>query len=215
MNTRKLTVFLTLIIVLSMAGMAGAQSVLWDQTAGYEGWSMGFFNNLAGSPPFGSSQYTVNDISVPSGGWNISTVRVYYDGFNPGWAGTVTSAVLSLEPKVGGSPIGDPSTGTTVVVSTVLLGNGFIEVTASGLGLAVAEGEYWIGLTPSTPNSDNIHVSVPAVGADSFTYDPFGFPVPGWAAWVPGFDGAMLIEGDNGAVATQQSSWGETKALFR
>ena len=215
MNTRKLTIFLTLIIALSMAGMATAQTVLWDQTDGYEGWTMGFFNVIAGAPPFGATYYTVNDIVVPAGGWNVDKVSIYFDGFDAGWAGVVTSAVLSLEPKVSGMPAGDPSTGTTVTVSTIILGNGFMEVSASGLGMAIAEGEYWIGLTPTAPNANNIHVSVPAVGADSFTYDAFGFPVPGWGAWSPGLDGAMLIEGDNGAVATDQNTWGATKALFR
>lgn len=215
MNARKLTTVLTLIVALGLASMACAQTVLWDQTAGYEGWSMGFFNNIAGGPPMGSTMYTVNDIVVPAGGWNVDSVHIYYDGFNPGWEGAVTQAVLYLEPKTGPVPVGDPATGTTVTVNTVMLGNGFMEITASGLAMAVAEGDYWIGLTPFTPNSDNIHVSVAAVGDDSPTWDAFGFPMPMWSGWAPGLDGAMLIEGDNGAVANELSSWGATKALFR
>ena len=130
-------------------------------------------------------------------------------------AGSVTSAVLYIEPKTGATPVGDPGTGTSVTCSAVTLGNGFLEVSASGLGVSLAEGEYWVGLTPATPNANNIHVSVAAVGNDSPTYDAFGFPVPMWAAWSPGLDGAMLIEGEMGAVAVDASTWGGLKAIFR
>jgi len=215
MSTRKMITVLTLIMAIGLASAASAQVVLWDQTAGYEGWSQGFFNNIAGGPPFGSTQYTVNDIVVPAGGWNVDTYRVIYDGFDGSWAGAVTSAVLYLEPKVGAFPAGDPGTGATVAVTATILGNGFLEVAATGLGLAIAEGEYWIGLTPVAPNANNIHVSVAAVGEASPTYDAFGFPVPGWAFWAPGLDGAMMIEGDFGAVAVEGQSWGNLKAIFR
>lgn len=215
MSTRKMITVVTLIVAIAFAGVASAQTALWDQTAGYEGWSMGFFNNVAGGPPMGSTQYTVNDIVVPAGGWNVDAVRVYYDGFDASWAGGVTSAVLYLEPKTGTTPIGDPGTGTTVAVSAVTLGNGFLEVSATALGLAIGEGEYWIGLTPFAPNANNIHVSVAAIGDDSPTYDAYGFPMPMWMAWSPGLDGAMLIEGDMGAVATEASTWGNVKSIYR
>ena len=71
-----------------------------------------------------------------------------------------------------------------------------------------------IGLTPIAPTADNIHVSVAAIGDDSPTYDPNGFPMPMWAAWSPGLDGAMLIEGDI-AVPNESESWGGVKSLFR
>ncbi len=215
MSTRKMITIVTLIAAIALASMASAQTTLWDQATGYESWSQGFFNNIAGGPPMGSTMYTVNDIVVPAGGWTIATVRVYYDGFDASWAGGVTSAVLYIEPKVGPNPTGDPSTGTTVTASAVTLGNGFLEISASTLGVALAEGEYWIGLTPYAPNANNIHVSVPAIGADSPTYDAFGFPMPMWMAWSPGLDGAMLIEGDNGAVAVDAASWGNLKAIYR
>ena len=203
-----------LVIAMSMASLASAQAVLWDQTEGYESWSMGFFNNIAGGPPFGSTTYTCNDIVVPEGGWDINTVKVYFDGFNPGWAGGVVEAVLYIEPKEGSLPMGDPSTGATVPVVTTLLGNGFLEVAAMGLSEELTSGEYWIGLTPITPNSDNIHVSVVAVGDDSPSYDAFGFPEPMWMGWAPGLDGAMLIEGE-AAVANDAATLGQVKSLYR
>jgi hypothetical protein len=214
MNTRKLIAVLTLTLVVGLSSFAGAAD-LWDQTAGYESWSAGFFNNIAGSPPFGSTMYTANDIVVPAGGWVIETMKIYYDGFNPGWAGAVTSAVLYVEPKTGPAPTGDPSTGTTVTVATTVLGNGFLEVAANGLDLVLDEGEYWISLTPSTPNADNIFVSVANVGDASPTYDAFGFPMPMWGAWVPDFDGAILIQGYDGTVDTEEMSWDQTKAMYR
>ena len=211
---RAKTMMTVLIIAMSLASVASAQIVLWDQTAGYEGWSQGFFNMIAGGPPMGSTTYTVNDIVVPAGGWDVTTMRVYYDGFDQGWAGTVTSAVLYLEPKTGSTPTGDPSTGTTVAVTTTILGNGFMEVAATGLDMNIAEGEYWIGLTPYAPNSNNFHVSVAAVGDDSPSYDAYGFPMPMWMVWSPGLDGAMLIEGET-AVANESVTLDQVKTLFR
>jgi hypothetical protein len=205
---------LSLLVALGLANVAGAAD-LWDQTAGYESWQMGYFNVIAGGPPFGATMYTVNDIVVGAGGWNVDAVHIYYDGFDASWAGALTSAVLYVEPKTGSLPTGDPSTGVSVAVTATTLGNGFLELSATGLGLALAEGEYWIGLTPVAPNANNIHVSVAAVGDDSPTYDAFGFPVPMWGAWNVGLDGAMLIQGELGAVATDDVNLGTLKALYR
>ena len=213
MNSRTKIIFLTLALTFAMTGAAMAQGVIWDQTEGYESWTMGFFNVIAGGPPMGMTLYTVNDVVVPAVGWTIETVKIYYDGFDPSWAGAVTTAILYVEPKTGSMPTGDASTGMAVTVTTTVLDNGFLEVAATGLGMAFTEGEYWIGLTPNTPNANNIHVGVTAVGDDSPTYDPFGFP-GGWANWAAGLDGAMLIEG-MGPVSTEAVSLGSVKALFR
>lgn len=214
MSTRKLVTILTLLVSVSLAGAAAAD-ILWDQTVGYETWQQGFFNVNAGAPPFGITAYTVNDVVVPASGWNIDTIRVIFDGFDPNWAGVVTQGTVYIEPKVGGMPTGDPATGTAVSVTVTILGNGFMEVSSSALGIALSEGEYWVGLTPIAPDANNIHVSVPAVGADSPTYDAGGFPVPMWAFWAPGLDGAMAIEGDFGAVAVDGDTWGGLKAIYR
>jgi len=213
MNSRTKIIFLTLALTFAMTGAAMAQGVIWDQAEGYESWSMGYFNVIAGGGPMGMTMYTVNDVVVPVEGWTIDSIKIYYDGFNPGWAGALTSGLVYLEAKTGGMPTGDPSTGTAVSVTCVLLENGFLEVSATGLDMALTEGEYWIGLTPNTPNADNIHVSVAAVGDDSPTYDPFGFP-GGWSVWNTGLDGAMLIEGI-GPVSTEAASLGSVKALYR
>ena len=212
---KRMIVALTLIALAATAGAATAQTVLWDQTAGYEGWTMGFFNVSAGAPPFGMTAYTVNDIVVPAGGWVVDTYRVYYDGFDPSWEFTVTSASLFFEPKTGPLPTGTPDGATVVPVTATVLGNGFLEVTAVDLGLAINEGEYWIGLTPFAPDANNIHVSVPAVGDPSPTYDAGGFPMPMWGAWVPDFDGAIMLEGSLGAIATESDTWGGLKAVYR
>lgn len=211
---KKLITVLTMLVIVSTAGIAAAD-ILWDQTAGYEAWQQGFFNLNAGAPPFGMTVYTVNDVVVPAGGWVIDTYRVYYDGFNPSWAGAVTSATLFIEPKTGAMPTGDPATGSVVTCAATVLGNGFLEVTATGLNEALGEGEYWIGLTPFAPNADNIHVSVPAVGDDSPSYDAGGFPMPMWGGWAPGLDGAILIEGSGGPVAVDADTWGGLKAIYR
>jgi len=214
---KKLSIVMTLILAVAMANIAFAQSgVLWDQTDDYTTWSMGFFNMSAGMPPFGMTVYTVNDIAVPAGGWTVETISVYYDSFDPGWEGAVASARLYIEPKTGSLPTGDPATGTVVAATCVMLGNGFLEVTAAGLSEALAAGEYWIGLTPTTPTADNIHVSVAAEGDASPSYDVGGFPMPMWGNWAADLDGAMLITGlGEGVVDTEDSSWGSVKSLYR
>ena len=211
---KKMSIVLTLILMAATATVAGAQTILWDQTAGYEGWSMGFFNNIAGGPPMGSTMYTVNDVTVPET-WTIHRYTVYYDGFDPTWAGSVTSAVFYIEPKTGSTPTGDPASGVTVPVVCEILGNGFMTVTALELDEVIPAGDYWMGLTPMAPNANNIHVSVTAVGDDSPTWDAFGFPMPMWGAWSPGLDGAIQIEGSLGVVPNEEASWGDVKNLYR
>ena len=49
---------------------------------------------------------------------------------------------------------------------------------ATTLGMALAEGEYWIGLTPIAPNGGNIHVSVRL-------WEPIRRPSTLTAAWPP------------------------------
>jgi hypothetical protein len=207
----------TMIIIMAlvlMAGAANAQDILWDQTAGYESWSQGFFNVIGGSGPWGMSAYTCNDVIVPAGGWTMDSVKVYYDALDEGWAGTITDAWLFIEPKTGGMPTGDPTADAILVPATcTLLANNFLEVQAGTLGMVLPEGEYWVGLTPIAPTADNIHVSVAGMGGESPTFDSNGFP-PGWAVWSPGLDGAMLIEGFM-AVATEDVSLGSVKALYR
>jgi hypothetical protein len=197
-----------------MAGAANAQDILWDQTAGYEGWTQGFFNVIGGSGPWGMSAYTCNDVVVPAGGWTIDSIKTYYDSLDPNWGGIVTQAWLFIEPKTSTPPAGDPTVDATIVPVTVtLMPNNFYEVEAGAMGIVLPEGEYWIGLTPIAPTADNIHVGVPAVGDASPTFDSNGFP-PGWAFWAPGLDAAILIEG-LGPVATEDVSLGSVKALYR
>lgn len=207
----------TMIIIMAlvlMAGAANAQDILWDQTAGYETWSQGFFNVIGGSGPWGMSAYTCNDVVVPAGGWTIDSIKTYYDSLDPGWDGTVTSAWLFIEPKTGAIPSGDPTVDAIMVpVTCTLMPNLFYELEAGSLGTVLAEGEYWIGLTPIAPSADNIHVGVPAVGDDSPTFDSNGFPA-GWANWAVGLDAAVLIEG-LGPVSTEDVSLGSVKALYR
>jgi hypothetical protein len=214
MKSRTMHAILALALCLGLATSASAQGVIWDQTEGYESWSMGFFNVVGGSGPMGMAMYSCNDVTVPLSGWTISTVKVYFDALDQGWAGAISNATLFIEPKTGSLPTGDPTTGTSVAASCVLLPNGFLEVSATGLGVMLDPGDYWIGLTPDAPNADNIHVSVAAVGDDTPTYDANGFPAPMWGGWAPGLDGAMLIEGE-GTVATDATTLDSVKASYR
>ena len=216
MNSMTMRVLLALALCLGLATASVAQEALWDQTDGYESWSMGFFNCVAGGPPMGSTTYTCNDVVVPAEGWAITDITVIFDGFDPGWEGAVTEAVLFIEPKTGSTPMGDPGMdGTTVAATATVLPNYFLAVTATGLETILGEGEYWVGLTPIAPNAANIHVSVAAIGDDSPSYDAFGFPMPMWMAWVQGMDGAMLIEGNLGTVSSEAVALDEIKAIYR
>ena len=84
-------------------------------------------------------------------------------------------------------------------MSATLQGDHFV-VTASGLRLYVAPGEYWIGITPRAPSGffgPEPHLAtMTLVGDATASLDPYAFPgPPGWFNFNPGVDAVISVEG--------------------
>ena len=210
----KLTTLAILCVALMMVQVASAD-VLWDQSD-YDVWGMGFFNSESGSPPFGMTWHGANDVTVVDA-WNVDSITSFYSALDPGWGPAITQGYLHVFPKTGALPVEDPTMSPVVPMSGVLVGDHF-EVTASGLGLFLSPGEYWLGLTPiapSGPMGPEIQTSAAAlVGSETVSYDVYGMPVM-WFVFNPGLDAAMVVQGTVAGSPVEETTWGNVKAMFR
>lgn len=208
---------LTTILLLVLVATSAFADVLWDQP--YESEEAGgFFNSESGSPPFGSTNYSMADVTVGvDNEWLIDSITTYYSALDQGWGLGITTGYLNVFPKTGPMPTEDPTAGTVVALTSTLVGAHF-EVTASGLGVNLAAGDYWIMITPVAPGGfmgPEIHLAAATFWGDSTpTYDVYGFPMPMWAVWNPGADASITI---NGAVTVgnDEMSFGGVKTMFR
>ena len=104
-----------------------------------------------------------------------------------------------------------------VPMSGVLVGDHF-EVTASGLGLFLAPGDYWLGITPIAPGGmwgPEVQTSAATlIGNETVSYDPYGTPVM-WFVNRPGLDAAMVVQGTVGGSPVEETTWGNVKAMYR
>ncbi len=215
----------TIAMLTMLTSVAGA-TVLWDQS-NYDVNYGGFWNSESGCAFdwSGATVHQANDIMV----WDeitIESITTYYDMLEMGIEGA-TEAYLWIAPKTGSLPVDgtdDPRNPTILVPVTVTNdtgtgGNAYV-LTASGLSIDLAPGEYWVSLTPIFPGgfwgpSYNIR-----------SMDPWGDDTAFWEicaqiggltwgnSWA-GNDASMLIEGTIRVVPTEHMSWGDTKALFR
>ena len=209
-----LTKLAVLCVVVLLASVASAD-VLWDQSD-YDIWGMGYFNSESGSPPFGMTWHGANDVTVADG-WNLDSITSYYSALDPAWGTAITQGYLHVFPKTGPLPVEDPTLSPIVPMSGVLLGDCF-EVTASGLGLYLAPGEYWLGLTPiapSGPMGPEIQLSsMTFLGTETVSYDAYGMPTM-WFVFNPGLDAAMLVQGTVAGTPVEETTWGSVKAMYR
>ena len=209
-----LTKVAVLCAVVLLASVASAD-VLWDQSD-YDIWGMGFFNSESGSPPFGMTWHGANDVTVDAG-WNIESITSYYSAIDPAWGTAITQGYLHVFPKTGPLPIEDPTVSPIVPMSGVVVGDHFV-VTASGLGLYLGAGDYWLGLTPiapSGPMGPEIQLSsMTFLGDETVSYDAYGMPVM-WFVFNPGLDAAMLVEGTFAGTPVEETTWGNVKAMYR
>ena len=201
-------------ITLAAAAVAGAD-VLWDQSEADMG-APGFFNTVSGSPPFGLTMHTVNDVVVEQM-WTVTTISTYWSILDTGWA-NLTEGHLHVFPKTGALPgDADDPTASLVVPMTATVDANFGILVAGGLELVLEPGEYWIGITPivpSGPMGPEVHLSSTVlVGDDSASFDPYGMPAA-WFNFNPGYDATILIEGET-TVATEAKSWSDIKTLYR
>ncbi|NUQ68134.1 MAG: hypothetical protein HUU18_07645 [Phycisphaerales bacterium] len=186
-------------MVMALAGAAQAQTTLWDQSQ-LDWNASGFYNSISGSPPFGSTVYTVADVTVPAGGWTMTSISMYYSQILGDWSQSVTQGRLYVQPKTGAMPTINPG-GSLIPMSAVLffdpiVQQAYAEVTASGLSIPLAAGEYWIGITPSAaagPWGPELGIaSANPTGTNSRSFAVGGFP-SGWQDTT--VDAAIKIRG--------------------
>ena len=207
---------------LLLLAVAANAAVLWDQST-IDPFDAGYFDMVAGGPPFGSTVYTVSDVTVPAPGWVVSSVAIYASNFDfDSWAG-ITTARLNIFPKSGPAPLAtnDPTLGTSVPVVLTSFGD-YWEIKATGLSNVLPPGDYWIGLTPNAPNANELHIKFlgAGVGSPSYSWDKFGFPAPSWGIGpFPGAstgDASFKVEGVvSGPVPTAKTTWARVKTLYR
>ena len=215
---------LTLAALTMLTGVASAD-VLWDQSNFDPNWS-GFWNSESGCALnwSGATVYAANDIMIGDE-VTIEKITTYYDQLEFGIE-SATLAYLWIAPKAGTLPVNgvdNPLTqGTlvTVTVSTMTDPATAYVVTADGLNIDMAPGDYWIALTPIFPAGfwgANFNITC---------LDPWGDSTASWEicaqvnneTWqnvVPGNDASILIEGTINVVATEDETWGGLKALYR
>jgi len=124
-------------------------ATLWEQLADPS--QQNFVDQEFGDFP-AFSTYMVNDATFTSA-VSLSSITTWYTNNNGGaWTGVTTARLNIFNDDGSGLPLGtdDPTGGTTVTVSTIVNGDGLIEMTAdiASLALILAAGDYWFGLTP-------------------------------------------------------------------
>ncbi|MFN3166108.1 MAG: PEP-CTERM sorting domain-containing protein [Phycisphaeraceae bacterium] len=216
---------LALAAICSFTAATASADVLWDQR-GFTTTSGGAWNFSDPTPTdiFLNEWFAVADISVGGAGWDVDSVTTYHRWNRDDFSATMTQAYLHVFPKTGTLPTaGDIPSASTVVPIAAVAGpvDGQIvhSVTASGLGLSLAAGDYWIGLTPfydvanfRSPPPPTAHLASSVVGDPSGLFvtdaindpNPFAFIVPSaqdqWVVLEEGatgndFDIAITIQG--------------------
>ena len=209
---------LTVLCVVALLASVASAEVLWDQSD-FNPAGAAFYNSESGSPPFGMTWHAVNDVTVTEG-WNVDSITTYYSAIDPMWGTAIAEGYVHVFAKVGPLPVDgvdDPTMSPIVPMVGVLVGSHF-EVTASGLGLYLAPGEYWISTTPFAPagmwGPECNHSSLTPIGDATASYDAYGVPL----AWVnvhAGLDAAILIEGTIATSPVEETTWASVKAMFR
>lgn len=187
-----------------LAASTASADVLWDQQ-GYTTTSGGTWNHYDADPsdngPLGNATaqwFAVGDITVGGGGWEVDSITTYHRWGRDDFSSTVTQAYLHVFPKTGTLPTAsnDPLASPLVTVSVIAGADGGQirhAVTASGLDLDLAAGDYWVGLTPLFDGTfPTAHLSSSIVGDPSSIFvtsendvNPNAFIVPSAEdAWV-------------------------------
>ena len=186
--------------VFGAGASAASAAVLWDQSA-FDLGAPGFFDSVSGAPPFGLTVHAVNDVVVGPGGWTVDTIETYFGSIDATWGTAISSGHLHVFPKTGALPdaIHDPTASATVPMSATHMGDHWV-VSATGLGVALAPGEYWIGITPIAPGGafgPEPHLAAAgAIGDATASWDLGAFPgPPSWFNFNPGADAAIKISG--------------------
>ncbi|MBX3358336.1 MAG: PEP-CTERM sorting domain-containing protein [Phycisphaeraceae bacterium] len=206
------TAALMMVAAVGLASVANAD-VLWDQQPAYDNFNLpGFIDTAGTASQFGGSyaNFVVSDVTVPAGGWTVQSVSTYFSDLS--FQGTISTAVLNIFPKSGALPVAgnDPRLsplggGISVPVGDVRTTGGatvqpVMILTASGLNINLAAGEYWIGLTPTLTGGffgvDGHWPTEPTIGAASASrYYDSQFGASPWTNDNPGVDAAITVTG--------------------
>src|SRR4029078_10992344 len=83
----KLRVLLPAVLAFCVAAFAvpAKSDTLWDQSS--IDLTGGYFNSISGSPPFGLTNYLVNDVTVSASGWTVQSITVRFSGISATWGG--------------------------------------------------------------------------------------------------------------------------------
>ena len=208
------------VLVMSLASTAGAV-VLWDQsnwnTLG-EG-SLNLSSTSCSAISGNTKLHTANDVHFDAP-VTITTVRIYE---TPGNVQTATQAYLWIAPKTGPLPTQcseDVNNAANIVNITTALENNTVVVTASGLNISLAAGDYWVSLTPrhsrgTFPYTVHLVTSGPVVGDPTPSIEACVANCTWLFPLAPNmYDYAIKIEGDFPTPALTDS-WGRVKTIYR
>lgn len=211
----------SVLLVIMFAQVATADT-LWDQSD-FDPWGAGFPHSVSGGPPYGSTIYGVSDVTVDCG-WLVETITTYYSAMDFAWGEAIFEGNLHVREKTGPLPINgtdDPAVSPVVPVTAVLNGDCWV-VSATGLTLDLSPGVCWIGITPSAPAGmwgPELHlISFTQIGDATASYDLYGTYLPAmeWVNLHESMDAAIKIESVvNGPSATERTTWGGIKSLYR
>jgi hypothetical protein len=206
-TTSRIASTITLSLLLSLIAGASGAMVLWDQSV-FDPNGPGIANSH--SPGFnGFVIHSVNDVTVDAT-WNVQSITQYYSSWNFNW-GSISTGYLHIAPKTGALPTFNPTTDVQVPMTATLVDGVFV-VSATGLNIDLAAGEYWMGITPVAPagiSGANLQWAAPIVG-DAIASHENG----AWHNYYAGYDGAILVEGER-PVSVDSSTWGSIKSLYR
>ncbi len=141
------------LLILSLAAasvIADAQDILYDHSTADT--SANFVNQKFGDFPTFSTGI-VDDVAFGTT-VTIRDVTIWTDRNSTAWLTGVNSAVVNVFTKTGTGPpnaADDPTNGTVVAVTVTAVTNNGLDsyrITASGLAISKAAGQYYIGLTP-------------------------------------------------------------------
>lgn len=212
----------TLLAIAAIALLASSaySAVLWDQSAtradGAGHWDSDSPGMWGGGIIYGALDFTLTQDAI------VQIVTTYYTN-SGAWAPGTYDAKFAIYPKTGPTPVtgvDDPLSAPDIPVTIADIGGGVLAVTATDLNRMLAAGDYWLVLSPAAPQGvvgvPEFHIfhDGPVLGDPSCLIEFGGMFGPDWAPTVDGLDGAVLIEGDL-PVATDESTWGQFKAIYR
>lgn len=220
---------MTALCLVALVASGATAEVLWDQSNWLANGD-GFLNNSATSCSMISGEtkmHTAMDVSFATDVF-VQSITIYETYGNDRLA-MATQAYLWIAPKTGSLPTAASNevnnAANLVSISSVTVvkdGIAGMEVTASGLAIDLAAGDYWVSLTP-VHNRGIYPYSVHCFSADGVVGDPTPVIVActvnsDWIyRYAPdiNYDTALKIEGTAAVIPADDTQWGGVKALYR